>query len=146
KSSGIDVSGDKMVLQRLKEAAEKAKIELSSVQETEINLPFLTADATGPKHLVMKLSRSKFEQMIAGLVERTIGPLKRALEDAGKKPSDIEEVILVGGSTRIPMVQQKVKEFFGREPHKGVNPDEVVALGAAVQAGVLSGDVKDILL
>jgi molecular chaperone DnaK len=146
KTSGIDVSGDKMVLQRLKEAAEKAKIELSSTQETEINLPFLTADATGPKHLVMKLSRSKFEQMIAPLVERTMGPLKRALEDAGKKPSEIEEVILVGGSTRIPMVQQKVKDFFGREPHKGVNPDEVVALGAAVQAGVLSGDVKDILL
>jgi molecular chaperone DnaK len=134
------------VLQRLKEAAEKAKIELSSVQETEINLPFLTADATGPKHLVMKLSRSKFEQMIGHLVERSIGPCKRALEDAGKKPSEIEEVILVGGSTRIPLVQQKVKEFFGREPHKGVNPDEVVALGAAVQAGVLSGDVKDILL
>jgi molecular chaperone DnaK len=146
KTSGIDVKGDKMVLQRLKEAAEKAKIELSTTQETEINLPFLTADATGPKHLVMKLGRAKFEQMIAHLVERTIGPCKRALEDAGKKPSEIEEVILVGGSTRIPLVQQKVKEFFGREPHKGVNPDEVVALGAAVQAGVLSGDVKDILL
>ncbi len=146
KDSGIDVSKDKMVLQRLKEAAEKAKIELSSVQETEINLPFLTADASGPKHLVMKLQRSKFEQMIEKLVARTIEPCKKALSDAGKKASDIHEVILVGGSTRIPMVQSKVKEFFGREPHKGVNPDEVVALGAAVQAGVLSGDVKDILL
>jgi molecular chaperone DnaK len=146
KDSGIDVSGDKMVLQRLKEAAEKAKIELSSTQETEINLPFLTADASGPKHLVMKLSRSKFEQMIQGLVERTIRPCKKCLDDAGKKPSDINEVILVGGSTRIPLVQTKVKEFFGKDPHKGVNPDEVVALGAAVQGGVLAGDVKDILL
>jgi len=146
KDTGIDVSKDKMVLQRLKEAAEKAKIELSSTQETEINLPFLTADASGPKHLVMKLSRSKFEQMVGNLVERTIAPCKKALEDAGKKAGDIQEVVLVGGSTRIPLVQQKVKEFFGREPHKGVNPDEVVALGAAVQAGVLSGEVKDILL
>jgi len=143
---GIDVSKDKMVLQRLKEAAEKAKIELSTTQETEINLPFLTADASGPKHLVMKLSRSKFEQMITKFVERTIPPMKRALEDAGKKASEIDEVILVGGSTRIPLVQAKVKEYFGKDPHKGVNPDEVVALGAAVQAGVLSGDVKDILL
>ena len=146
KDNGIDVSKDKMVLQRLKEAAEKAKIELSSTQETEINLPFLTADSSGPKHLVMKLSRSKFEQMIGAIVERTIEPCKKALSDAGKKAADINEVILVGGSTRIPLVQEKVKSFFGREPHKGVNPDEVVALGAAVQAGVLSGDVKDILL
>ncbi len=146
KDTGIDVSGDKMVLQRLKDAAEKAKIELSTLQETEINLPFLTADASGPKHLQIKLSRSKLEQMIGDIVERTIEPCRKALEDAGKKPGDIGEVILVGGSTRIPLVQQKVKEFFGREPHKGVNPDEVVALGAAVQAGVLSGDVKDILL
>ncbi|GAB4566521.1 MAG: molecular chaperone DnaK [Haliangiales bacterium] len=146
KDNGIDVSKDKMVLQRLKEAAEKAKIELSSVQETEINLPFLTADATGPKHLVIKLARSKFEQMIDALVQRSIEPCKKALKDAGKKASEIDEVILVGGSTRVPMVQARVQEFFGREPHKGVNPDEVVALGAAVQAGVLSGDVKDILL
>ena len=144
--TGIDVSGDKMVLQRLKEAAEKAKIELSSTQETEINLPFLTADQTGPKHLVKKLSRSKFEQMIEKLVERTIEPMSKALKDAGKTVDDITEVILVGGSTRIPMVQRRVEEFFKRPPHKGVNPDEVVALGAAVQAGVLSGDVKDILL
>jgi molecular chaperone DnaK len=146
KDSGIDVSKDKMVLQRLKEAAEKAKIELSSVQETEINLPFLTADATGPKHLVIKLNRSKFEQMIEDIIKRTIEPCKKALSDAGKSVKDIHEVVLVGGSTRIPMVQKQVKEFFQREPHKGVNPDEVVALGAAVQAGVLSGDVKDILL
>jgi molecular chaperone DnaK len=146
KDSGIDVSKDKMVLQRLKEAAEKAKIELSSTQETEINLPFLTADASGPKHLVMKLSRSKFEQMVEDIINRTIEPCKKALEDAGKKAAEIGEVILVGGSTRIPLVQKKVKDFFDKEPHKGVNPDEVVALGAAVQAGVLSGDVKDILL
>ena len=144
--TGLDVSKDKMVLQRLKEAAEKAKIELSSVQETEINLPFLTADATGPKHMVKKLGRAKFEQMIEDLVNRTIEPTKRALKDAGKKPNEIDEVILVGGSTRIPLVQKKVKDFFGKEPHKGVNPDEVVALGAAVQAGVLAGEVKDILL
>jgi len=146
KDTGIDVGRDKMVLQRLKEAAEKAKIELSSTGETEINLPFLTADATGPKHLVKKLSRSKFEQMITAIVDRTMGPCKRALDDAGKKAAEIHEVVLVGGSTRIPMVQAKVKEFFAREPHKGVNPDEVVGLGAAVQAGVLSGEVKDILL
>ncbi|MFH0902588.1 MAG: molecular chaperone DnaK [Pseudomonadota bacterium] len=146
RDTGIDVSKDRMVIQRLKEAAEKAKIELSTVMETEINLPFLTADASGPKHLVMKLSRSKLEQMIAPLVERTIEPCKRALADAGKSPQQIGEVVLVGGSTRIPMVQSRVKEFFAREPHKGVNPDEVVALGAAVQAGVLSGEVKDILL
>src|SRR5437868_5979163 len=146
KDTGIDVSKDKMVLQRLREAAEKAKIELSSVQETEINLPFLTADAAGPKHLQMKLSRAKLEQLMGDLVQRTVEPTKKALADAGKKPSDIAEVVLVGGSTRIPMVQKLVKDFFGKEPHKGVNPDEVVALGAAVQAGVLSGDVKDMLL
>jgi molecular chaperone DnaK len=146
KDTGIDVSKDKMVLQRLKEAAEKAKIELSSVQETEINLPYLTADATGPKHLLKKLTRSKFEQMIEDIVARAIEPCRKALTDAGKKVSDIHEVVLVGGSTRIPMVQAKVKEFFGREPNKSVNADEVVALGAAVQGGVLSGDVKDILL
>jgi molecular chaperone DnaK len=146
RDTGIDVSKDKMVLQRLKEAAEKAKIELSSVNETEINLPFLTADASGPKHMQIKLSRSKLEQLMADLIERTIEPCKKALADAGKNAPQIDEVVLVGGSTRIPLVQKKVKEFFGREPHKGVNPDEVVALGAAVQAGVLSGEVKDILL
>ncbi|PID38706.1 MAG: molecular chaperone DnaK [Proteobacteria bacterium] len=146
KDQGIDVTKDKMVLQRLKEAAEKAKIELSSVSETEINLPFLTADASGPKHLLMKLSRSQFERMVGDIIERTIEPCKKALADAGKSASDIDEVVLVGGSTRIPLVQSSVKEFFGKEPHKGVNPDEVVALGAAVQAGVLAGDVKDILL
>jgi molecular chaperone DnaK len=146
REQGIDVSKDKMVLQRLKEASEKAKIELSQVNETEINLPFLTADATGPKHLQLKLSRSKLEQLMGDLVNRSLEPTKKALADAGKKPADIAEVVLVGGSTRIPMVQKLVKEFFGKEGHKGVNPDEVVALGAAVQAGVLSGDVKDILL
>src|ERR1044071_4356951 len=141
KDTGIDVSKDKMVLQRLKEAAEKGKIELSSVQETEINLPYLTADATGPKHLLKKLSRSKFEQMIEDIVNRAMDPCKKALSDAGKKITDIHEVVLVGGSTRIPMVQAKVKEFFGREPNRSVNADEVVALGAAVQGGVLSGEV-----
>ena len=146
KDQGIDVSKDKMVIQRLREAAEKAKIELSQVLETEINLPFLTADASGPKHLQIKLSRAKLEQMVDDLIQRTIAPTKKALADANKKPSDIAEVVLVGGSTRIPKVQQVVKEFFGKEPHKGVNPDEVVALGAAVQAGVLSGEVKDMLL
>ena len=146
KDQGLDVTKDKMVLQRLKEAAEKAKIELSSVSETEINLPFLTADASGPKHLLMKLSRSQFERMVGDIVDRTIEPCRKALADAGKSPKDIHEIVLVGGSTRIPLVQQKVKEFFGQDPHKGVNPDEVVALGAAVQAGVLAGDVKDILL
>ena len=146
KDTGIDVSKDKMVLQRLKESAEKAKIELSSVQETEVNLPYLTADATGPKHLLKKISRSKFEQMIEDIVARAMEPCKKALADAGKKITDIHEVVLVGGSTRIPMVQARVKEFFGREPNRSVNPDEVVALGAAVQGGVLSGDVKDILL
>jgi molecular chaperone DnaK len=146
KDTGIDVSRDKMVLQRLKEASEKAKIELSSVQETEVNLPYLTADATGPKHLLKKLSRSKFEQMITDIVNRAMEPCKKALADAGKKVTEIHEVVLVGGSTRIPMVQAKVKEFFQREPNRSVNPDEVVALGAAVQGGVLSGEVKDILL
>ena len=146
KDTGIDVSKDKMVLQRLKEAAEKAKIELSSVQETEVNLPYLTADATGPKHLLKKLSRSKFEQMIEDLVARAMEPCKKALSDAGKKVEDIHEVVLVGGSTRIPMVAARVKEFFKREPNRSVNPDEVVALGAVVQGGVLSGDVKYILL
>jgi molecular chaperone DnaK len=146
KDTGIDVSKDKMVIQRLKDAAEQAKIELSSKAETTINLPFLTADATGPKHLVKPLSRAKLEQMIAPLVERAMEPTRKALQDAKKKPSDINEVVLVGGSTRIPLVQESVKKFFGREPHKGVNPDEVVAIGAAVQAGVLSGDVKDLVL
>lgn len=146
KEQGIDVSSDKMVLQRLKEAAEKAKIELSSVKETHINLPFLTADAAGPKHLDVVLSRAKFESLIGDLVEATLDPCRRALKDAGKKTKEIDEVILVGGSTRIPLVQKKVTELFGKEPHKGVNPDEVVAMGAAVQAGVLSGEVKDVLL
>ena len=146
KDSGIDVSKDKMVLQRLKEAAEKAKIELSSVQETEVNLPYLTADATGPKHLLKRISRAKFEQMIEDIVARAMEPCKKALADAGKKAGDIHEVLLVGGSTRIPLVQAKVKEFFGKEPNRSVNPDEVVALGAAVQGGVLGGEVKDILL
>jgi molecular chaperone DnaK len=146
KDTGIDVSEDKMVLQRLKEAAEKAKIDLSSVLETEINLPFLTADQSGPKHLNVKLSRAKLESMVEDIVDRTLEPCKKALDDAGKSTSDIDEVILVGGSTRMPLVQQKVSEFFDREPHKGVNPDEVVSLGAAVQAGVLSGDVSDVLL
>jgi molecular chaperone DnaK len=146
KSSGIDVSNDKMVIQRLKDASEQAKIELSSTQETTINLPFLTADASGPKHLQLSLSRSKLEQMISPLIERTMVPVRRALDDAKKSPKDIDEVVLVGGSTRIPMVQRTVTEFFGKEPHKGVNPDEVVAIGAAVQGGVLAGDVKDVVL
>ena len=146
KDQGIDLSKDKMALQRLKEAAEKAKCELSTVTETEINLPFITADASGPRHLQLKLNRARFEHLVDGLVRRTIGPCERALADAGLKPSQIDEVILVGGSTRIPLVQNIVKDFFGKEPHKGVNPDEVVAVGAAVQAGVLGGDVKDILL
>ncbi|MBK6694722.1 MAG: molecular chaperone DnaK [Myxococcales bacterium] len=146
KSSGIDVSKDKMALQRLKEAGEKAKIELSSVQETSINLPFLTVGPGGPVHLDMRLSRSKLEQMMAPLIERTMEPVKKALQDAKKQPKDIAEIVLVGGSTRIPMVLETVKKFFGKDPHKGVNPDEVVAVGAAVQAGVLSGDVKDMVL
>jgi len=146
KDQGIDLSKDKMALQRLKEAAEKAKMELSTVQETEITLPFITADATGPKHMNLKLTRSKFEALVDDILQRTIGPCKQALQDAGVKPSDIDEVVLVGGSTRIPKVQQIVRELFGKEPHKGVNPDEVVAVGAAVQAGVLGGEVKDVLL
>ena len=146
KDQGIDISKDKMALQRLKEAAEKAKMELSTVQETEITLPFITADATGPKHMNLKLTRSKFEALVDDILQRTIGPCKQALQDAGVKPSDIDEVVLVGGSTRIPKVQQIVRELFGKEPHKGVNPDEVVAVGAAVQAGVLGGEVKDVLL
>ncbi len=146
KDQGIDLSADKMALQRLKEAAEKAKCELSTTLETEINLPFLTADASGPKHLSLKLTRAKLEQLIEDLLERTMGPLRQALKDAGMQPGDIDEVVLVGGSTRIPKVQELVKEFFGKEPHKGVNPDEVVAIGAAIQAGVLSGEVKDLLL
>jgi molecular chaperone DnaK len=135
-----------MALQRLKEAAEKAKMELSTVMETDINLPFITADQSGPKHLQMKLTRAKFEQLVDDLLQKTVGPTKQALADAGLDPSKIDEVVLVGGSTRIPKVQQIVKELFGKEPHKGVNPDEVVAVGAAVQAGVLAGDVKDLLL
>lgn len=146
KDTGIDVSKDKMALQRLKEAAEKAKIELSSMMETEINLPFLTADASGPKHLQIKLTRARLEEMIRDLIERTFEPCRIALKDAKKTVNDIDEVVLVGGSTRIPLVQQRVREFFGKEPHKGINPDEVVALGAAVQAAVLAGEVKDILL
>ncbi len=146
KEQGIDLRKDRMALQRLKEAAEKAKIELSSVLETEINLPFITADASGPKHLNMKLTRAKFESLVEDLVEKVVGPCEQALKDAGLSPKDIDEVILVGGMTRMPKIQEKVKEIFQREPHKGVNPDEVVAIGAAIQAGVLSGDVKDVLL
>jgi molecular chaperone DnaK len=146
KDQGIDLKNDKLALQRLKEAAEKAKIELSSGSQTEINLPFITADASGPKHLTMKLTRSKFESLVDDLVKRTIEPMKAALKDAGMKAGEIDEVVLVGGMTRMPKVQQTVKDFFGKEPHKGVNPDEVVALGAAIQAGVLQGDVKDVLL
>ena len=146
KDQGIDLSQDKMALQRLKEAGEKAKIELSSSMETEVNLPFITADASGPKHLQMKLSRSKFEQLTEDLVRRSIEPCKKALADAGLSPSDIDEVVLVGGSTRIPKIQETVKEFFGKDPNKSVNPDEVVAAGAGIQGGVLSGSVKDVLL
>jgi molecular chaperone DnaK len=146
KDQGIDLSKDKMALQRLKEAAEKAKMELSSVMETEINLPFITADASGPKHLTMKLTRARFEQLVEDLLQKSVGPCKQALTDAGVKPEQIDEVVLVGGSTRIPRVQQIVRDLFKKEPHKGVNPDEVVAIGAAVQAGVLAGDVKDLLL
>jgi molecular chaperone DnaK len=134
-----------LALQRLKEAAEKAKIELSSSQQTEINLPYITADASGPKHLTLKLSRAKFEQLVDDLVQRTIGPVKSALKDAGLTAANIDEVVLVGGMTRMPKVQEVVKQLFGKEPHKGVNPDEVVAMGAAIQAGVLQGDVKDVL-
>ena len=146
KESGIDLSQDRMALQRLREAAEKAKMELSTVKETDINLPFITADQSGPKHLAMKLTRSKFEQLVERLLQKTMGPVKQAIADAGVDASKIDEVVLVGGSTRVPRVQELVKELFGKEPHRGVNPDEVVAIGAAIQAGVLAGEVKDLLL
>ena len=146
REQGIDLKKDKLALQRLKEAAEKAKIELSSAAQTEINLPYITADASGPKHLAIKLSRAKFESLVDDLIQRTVEPCKKALKDAGLTAGDIDEVVLVGGMTRMPKVQEVVKQFFGKEPHKGVNPDEVVAIGAAVQAGVLQGDVKDVLL
>src|ERR1700730_12645273 len=146
KDQGIDLRQDRMALQRLKEAAEKAKIELSSTQSTEVNLPFITADASGPKHLSLPLSRAKLEQLVGDLIQRTKGPVQQALKDAGLNPSDIDEVVLVGGQTRMPAVQDMVKQVFSKEPHKGVNPDEVVAIGAAIQAGVLKGEVKDILL
>ncbi|SOE17032.1 molecular chaperone DnaK [Hoeflea halophila] len=146
KEQGIDLRQDKLALQRLKEAAEKAKIELSSASQTEINLPFITADASGPKHLTLKLSRSKFESLVEDFVQRTIAPCKAALKDAGLQSGEIDEVVLVGGMTRMPKIQEVVKKFFGKDPHKGVNPDEVVAMGAAIQAGVLQGDVKDVLL
>ncbi len=146
KDSGVDLSNDKMALQRLREAAEKAKIELSNTLETEINLPFITADASGPKHLVLKITRSKFEQLVEDLIKGTLKPCELALKDAGLKASDINEIILVGGSTRMPLVQKTVSEFFGKEPHKGINPDEVVAMGAAIQGAVLGGEVRDVLL
>ena len=146
KDNGIDLNNDRQALQRLKEASEKAKIELSTVMQTEINLPYLTADATGPKHLVMTMTRAKLEQITADLVDRTIAPVKQALSDAGLKAGDINEIVLVGGMTRMPAIQDRVRAFFGKDPHKGVNPDEVVAIGAAIQAGVLGGEVKDILL
>jgi molecular chaperone DnaK len=146
KTDGIDLSKDRMALQRLKEAAEKAKIELSTVLETDINLPFVTADQSGPKHLQARLSRAKLEQLVDDLLQRTMAPVKKALADAGVEPGKIDEVVLVGGSTRMPKVQQLVREYFGKEPHKGVNPDEVVAVGAAVQGGVLTGEVTDVLL
>ena len=146
KDQGVDLKNDKLALQRLKEAAEKAKIELSSSSQTEINLPFITADQSGPKHLTMKLTRAKLESLVDDLIKRTVNPCKAALKDAGMKPGEIDEVILVGGMTRMPKIQETVKQYFGKEPHKGVNPDEVVAMGAAIQAGVLQGDVKDVLL
>ncbi|MEX2237815.1 MAG: molecular chaperone DnaK [Dehalococcoidia bacterium] len=146
KEQGIDLRQDRMALQRLKDAAEQAKIALSTTQEHEVNLPFITADASGPKHLTLTLGRSKLEQLVGDLVEQTLGPCKQALDDAGLSASQIDEVVLVGGQTRMPLVQEKVRQFFGKEPHKGVNPDEVVAIGAAIQAGVLKGDVKDVLL
>ncbi|MDF2620637.1 MAG: chaperone protein DnaK [Xanthobacteraceae bacterium] len=146
KEQGIDLRNDKLALQRLKEASEKAKIELSSATQTEINLPFITADASGPKHLTMKLTRAKFEALVDDLIQRTVEPCRKALKDAGLSAGQIDEVVLVGGMTRMPKVQEVVKQFFGKEPHKGVNPDEVVAIGAAIQAGVLAGDVKDVLL
>jgi molecular chaperone DnaK len=146
KDTGVDISQDRMALQRIREAAEKAKIELSSTAQTEINLPFITADASGPKHINLKLLRSKFESLVAPLIERTVGPCKKALTDAGVKPSDINEVILVGGMSRMPRVIETVKSVFGRDPSKGVNPDEAVAIGASIQGGVLAGNVTDILL
>ena len=146
KDNGIDLHNDRQALQRLKEASEKAKIELSTMMQTEINLPYLTADASGPKHLVMTMTRSKLEQITADLVDRTIAPVKQALSDAGLNAGDINEIVLVGGMTRMPAIQDRVRAFFGKDPHKGVNPDEVVAIGAAIQAGVLGGEVKDILL
>src|SRR5438477_1305380 len=146
KDQGIGLGKDKMALQRLREAAEKAKLELSSTVETEINLPFVTADASGPKHLSLKLTRARLEQLVEDLIQRSMGPVKQCLKDAGVEPKDIDEVVLVGGMTRMPKIQQLVKDFFGKDPHKGVNPDEVVAVGAAIQAGILSGDVKDVLL
>ncbi|HFC30251.1 MAG TPA: molecular chaperone DnaK, partial [Oceanospirillales bacterium] len=146
KENSIDLREDKLALQRLKEAAEKAKIELSSAQQTDVNLPFITADASGPKHLNIKLTRAKLESLVSDLVKRTIAPCKKALKDAGIKASDIDEVVLVGGMTRMPKIIETVKDFFGKEPHKGVNPDEVVASGAAIQGGILKGDVKDVLL
>src|SRR5512137_747730 len=146
RDQGIDLSKDKMALQRLKEAAEKAKCELSTTMETDINLPFVTADASGPKHLALKLTRAKLEQLVDDLLQRSMGPVRQALKDAGVETKDIDEVVLVGGMTRMPKIQQLVKEYFGREPHKGVNPDEVVAVGAAIQAGILAGEVKDVLL
>ncbi len=146
RDQGIDLSKDKMALQRLKEAAEKAKCELSTTLESDINLPFVTADQSGPKHLSLKLNRAKLEQLVADLLEKSMGPVRQCLKDAGVEPKDIDEVVLVGGMTRMPKIQQMVKEFFGKEPHKGVNPDEVVAVGAAIQAGILAGEVKDVLL
>jgi molecular chaperone DnaK len=146
KDQGIDLRSDRMALQRLKESAEKAKIELSSTQQTEINLPFITADASGPKHLVLTLTRSKLEQLVGDLVEKTVGPVKQCLADAGVSADKVDEIVLVGGMTRMPLVVETVKKLFGKEPHKGVNPDEVVAVGAAIQAGVLKGEVKDVLL
>jgi molecular chaperone DnaK len=146
RDQGIDLSKDAMALQRLKEAAEKAKMELSTVQQTDINLPFITADQSGPKHLNYSLTRSKFEQLVDDLIQRTIPPMQQALKDAGLDPKSIDEVILVGGSTRIPKIQAIVKDFFGKEPNRSVNPDEVVAIGAAIQGGVLGGEVKDVLL
>src|SRR5580698_8350122 len=146
KENGIDLRSDRLALQRLKDAAEKAKIELSSAMQTEVNLPFITADASGPKHLTIKITRAKLEALVDDLIQKTIGPVKAALKDAGVTASQIDEVILVGGMTRMPKVQEAVKQLFGKEPHKGVNPDEVVAIGAAIQAGVLKGEVKDVLL
>src|SRR5215813_6091063 len=146
KDQGVDLSKDPMAMQRLKEAAEKAKIELSSVVETEVNLPFITADASGPKHLQLKLTRARLDQLVEDIVERSVPPCKQAMKDADVEPKDIDEVVLVGGQTRMPRIQQVVRELFGKDPHQGVNPDEVVAIGAAIQGGVLAGDVKDLLL